>query len=208
MRYGKSLAVCLLLVCGLAAAKDKKKGLLPTDVLQAKTILVLVDPQVGMAVDDPLANRTAREDVEKALMNWGRFKLAMDVSDADLVVTVRKGNGKIAQPTIGGIPQNNRPVVMDPTDSGGRMGGRSGTSPMGSDPMNSDPQLGGPHQQVEMGQPDDMFMVFRGKRENPLDTSPVWRYSGENALRSPGVPAVDVFRKAIAESEKHLAEKP
>jgi hypothetical protein len=209
MRYGRSLTVCLLLVCGLvAAAKDKKKGLLPVDVVQAKTVLVVVDPQAGMAVDSPMANRTAQQDVEKALMNWGRFKIAVDASDADLIITVRKGDGKMARPTVGGVPQNNRPVIMEPTDSGGRIGGHTGTPPMAGDPSNSDPQFGGPHQQVEMGQPQDMFAVYRGKKENPLDNSPVWRYSGENALRSPAVPAVDVFRKLILESEKQQADKP
>jgi hypothetical protein len=210
MRYRGSLAVsvCLLLCCVFAAGKDKKKSVLPVDVLQAKTVLVVVDPEAGMAVDSPMANRTAQEDVEKALMNWGRFKLAVDASDADLIITVRKGNGKIAQPTVGGVPNNNRPVIMEPSDSGGRIGGRSGTPPMAGDPSNSDPQFGGPHQQVEVGQPQDMFAVYRGKKDNPLDSSPVWRYSGENALRSPGVPAVEVFRKVIAESEKRLADNP
>jgi hypothetical protein len=102
----------LLLSCLVGAAKDKKKALLPTDVLQAQTVLVVVDPNVGVTVEDPNANRTAREDVEKALMKWGRFSLATDASTADLIITVSKGNGKIAQPTIQGGPINNRPVVL------------------------------------------------------------------------------------------------
>jgi hypothetical protein len=146
--------------------------------------------------------------VEKALVNWGRFKIAVDASDADLIITVRKGDGKMARSTIGGVPQNNGPVIMGPTDSSGRAGGRTAPPPMGGDPSDSDPQFGGPHQQVEVGQPQDMFVVYRGKREKPLENSAVWRYSGENALRSPGVPAVDVFRKLVLESEKQLAEKP
>ena len=84
----------------------------------------------------------------------------------------------------------------------------SGTPPMAGDPGGMDPQFGGPHQQVEVGQPQDMFAVYRGKREHPLDASAVWHYGGENALRSPGVPAVDVFRKLVLESEKQQAEKP
>ena len=35
-----------------------------------------------------------------------------------------------------------------------------------------------------------------------------WRYSGKDALESPSVPAVEVFRKLIAESEKQLASHP
>lgn len=62
-----------------------------------------------MTLDAPNANREAQEGVEKALMNWGRFTMASDVSTADLVILVRRGNGKIAQPTVGGIPTNKSP---------------------------------------------------------------------------------------------------
>ena len=75
----KGLVVSVLLAwCLIGAAKDKKKGLLPADVLQARTVLVLVDPNAGVAIEHPNADRTAREDVEKALMQWGRFNLVME----------------------------------------------------------------------------------------------------------------------------------
>ena len=109
MRYPWKVAFSITLMCCLVAAgKDKKKIILPTDVLEARTVLVVIDPEAGIAVDAPNANRTAQGDVEKALMNWGRFTLAPDVSTADLVISVRKGNGKVVQPTIGGVPTNNR----------------------------------------------------------------------------------------------------
>ena len=57
-------------------------------------------------------------------MKWGRFTPVMDTQTADLVITVRKGSGKMVQPTIGGLPTNDRPVVVQPTDSGIRLGGR------------------------------------------------------------------------------------
>jgi hypothetical protein len=75
----------LLLSCLVATAKDKKKALLPADVLRAHTVLVLVDPSAGTDVQNPNANRTAQEDVEKALMEWGRFSLALDARTADLI---------------------------------------------------------------------------------------------------------------------------
>jgi hypothetical protein len=208
MRYRRSLALfsITLICCLTAAAKDKKKVLLPADVLEARTVLVVIDPQAGVNVDAPLANRTAQEDVEKALMNWGRFSMAVDASTADLIVTVRKGNGKVAQPTIGGIPTNNRPVIFEPTDSGVRVGGHSGTPPQSGDPTNSQPQ--NPHQQVEVGSAQDMFVVYRGKQNDPLDTAAVWRYNAKGALRSPDVPAVEAFRKLILEAEKQRAANP
>lgn len=207
MRWLRAFAFFLLLASTLhAPAKNKKKVLLPADVLQARSVLVLVDPTAGMAIDAPNANRIARDDVEKALMNWGRFILANDVSTADLVIMVRKGNGKVAQPTIGGVPINNRPVIFQPGDSGGRAGGSRGTPPTAGDPTAQQPTGVGP--QVEAGSPDDFFAVYRGKRDDPLDSSPVWRYSAKDALRSPAVPAVDEFRKVIVEAEKQLADNP
>lgn len=206
MRCQRVLALTPLLVCcTFAAGKDKKKPMLPADVLQARTVLVVIDPQAGTPIDGPTANRTAQEDVEKALMNWGRFMLANEVSTADLVIVVRKGNGKIAQPTIGGIPQN-RPVIFEPTDSGGRIGVSQGRPPMAGDPTS--PRPSNPSPQVEVGPADDTFAVYRGGREDPLATSPVWRYAAKNALQSPNVPAVERFRKAIAEAEKQQGTKP
>jgi hypothetical protein len=202
----KSLAFSLLITCCLSAAgKDKKKILLPNDILEARTVLVVVDPDTGVDVADPLANRTAQEDVEKALMKWGRFTLAMDASNADLVISVRKGSGRVVEPTVAGVPINNRSVIFEPTDSGGRVGGHTGNAPAG-DPTNS--QRRRPTPQVEGGQPDDMFVVFRGQRDDPLGYAPVWRYSAKGALRSPSVPAVDAFRKLIAEAEKQRAATP
>jgi hypothetical protein len=202
MRLHRSLALFLLLVCSLVAAgKDKKKVILPTDVLEARTVLVVVDPDAGAALDAPMANRTAQEDVEKALMNWGRFTMAPDASTADLIISVRKGNGRMAQPTVGGVPINNRPVIMDPTDSGIGMGGHTNPSQTGDQPQT-------PHPQLEVGPTDDMFVVYRGKRYDALESPAVWRYSAKDALRSPGVPAVEAFKKVITEAEKQQAATP
>jgi hypothetical protein len=210
-RSGLAVSV-LLLSCWLGFAKDKKKALLPEDILRAQTVLVVIDPNAGMDFTDPNANRVAQEDVEKALMKWGRFSLALDASTADLIITVNKGNGKAVQPSIGGVPMNNRPVIFEPTDSGGRVGGRQGNPGNAGDPSN--PQSGppDPHPQATVGSTLDMFVVYRGNKDDPyssaLDAPAVWRYTSKDALHSPDVPAVDVFRNVIAESEKQLAGKP
>ena len=208
MRYGKCVAFCLLLMgcVVVAAGKDKKKILLPDSVLDARTVLVLIDPQAGVALEAPLANQTARDDVEKALMKWGRFELANDVSTADLVISIRKGNGRIARPTIGGLPTNNRPVIYQPTDSGGRIGAGHGAPPPG------DPPGPYPTPQVEVSDGQDNFEVHMGNRADPaadpLDSPSVWRYRAKDALQSPEVPAVDEFRKLIIEAEKQRANRP
>jgi hypothetical protein len=207
MTCRRSLAFSLLLICSLtAAAKNKKKIILPTDILEARTVLVVIDPDAGIALDAPNANRTAEDAVETALRNWGRFTLTNDVSSADLVISIRKGSGKMAQQTIGGIPNNRRPGVYQPADSGGTPDASRGTPTIAGDPTR--PQAPDPHPQLEVGPTEDMFVVYRGKRDNALDRPAVWRYSAKDALRSPAVPAVDEFRKVIAEAEKQQAANP
>ena len=205
MRPKFLVASLLILSCAIASAKDKKKVVLPADVLHARTVLVVVDPDAGLRVEDPNANQAAKADVEKALQKWGRFTLVMDAMNADLVITVRRGSGKMVQPTVGGVPINDRPVIQ-PTDSGGRIGARTGTSPVPGDPSNPDPR--GPQPQLEVGSTEDIFAVYRGSQEYPLEAPAIWRYSAKNALQSPDVPAVNEFHKAITEAEKQQAAKP
>jgi hypothetical protein len=214
MPLRKLLAVTTIILCS-ALASAKKKAILPADVLRARTVLVVVDPTAGVDVTDPIANRAARQDVEKALNQWGRFTLVQEGFTADLVITVRKGNGKFIQPTIGGTPINGTPPVngsttSTPTQSTTRAGVRWGPGDP-NDPSSAGTQPATPAPQIEAGSPQDMFVVYRGSADpnwSPLDAPAVWRYSGKDALASPSVPAVEVFRKLIAESEKQLASHP
>jgi hypothetical protein len=193
-RLSLLLSLVLLFAC-FAPANTKKKDALPAEVLDAQTVVVLVDPDAGMSTSAPLANRTAQEDVEKALAKWGRLKLVLVGNTADLVITVRKGNGKIVQPTISGEPTNDRPVVVVPSDSGIHVGVQQGRPPDSTQapPADTSPRLGG-----EVGPTEDTFLVYRGGSGSPpLERAPVWRYVAKNALHSPDVPAVGEFRKAI-----------
>lgn len=206
----KALAAPLLLCCLVANGKDKK-NLLPLDVLKAHSVVVMVDPDAGVDAHDPNANRTAVKDVEKALVKWGRLTPVPEGSSADLIIVVRKSSGKVVQPTIAGTPVNNGPpVIGESTGSTTQVAGRIGRTPV-NDP--SDPQwsaAGGgfpsnspnsPHPQVEVAPMQDVFAVYR-VRPDPLNAPAVWRYSAKNALASPDVPAVEEFRKLVAESEK------
>src|SRR4051794_33974730 len=172
MMRPRSVAVALsLFFCVLAGAKDKKKAVLPTEVLQARTILVIVDPDAGMSPEAPLENRNARDEVEKSLLKWGRFRPAVDASDADLIVSIRKGSKTMARPTVGGIPNNNRPVIFGPPQTGPDISSGPEAAPNGYPSQ-------GPHPQMEGGAPEDLFFVYRGQRGNPLSYPPVWRYAG------------------------------
>jgi hypothetical protein len=209
MSHRRMLTLCLALLCVLPlAAKDKKKKVLLTDdVLQAKSVYVFVDPSAGVDAADPLANRTARLDVENAIRKWGRFELAADPYNADLVIMVRKGSGKMARATISGIPVNNEPVMMQSPMPGGTPDNRPVNQSPTSDPWNPQ-RMDGPTPQIEAGNPDDMFAVFRGHRYSPTEAPAVWRYLAKNALQGPDVPAVEEFRKIIAKAEKQREDKP
>src|SRR6266436_2610761 len=116
----------------LASAKKKEKVLLPDYVLKAQTVVVLILPDTGEQMNDPFANRKAQEEVEKAIMKWGRFRLAQEAFTADLVIGVRKGTGKIANPTISGGPVDTRPGTSETTDSQIRVGVQHGRPPDGT----------------------------------------------------------------------------
>lgn len=192
----------VLALCLVAGAKDKKKVTLPYDLLWARTVLVVIAPDAGEPLNDPSANRRAQEDVERALMKWHRFDLAMDASTADLLIVVRKGNGQTPRPTIQNSPIDKRPV--DPSDI--RIAGQEEhpKRPTGAPSENPSPRIG-----FEIGPSEDSFEVYRGKEEHPLDAPPVWRYMGKDGLRSPAVPAVEEFRKALDEAEEAAAaQKP
>jgi len=198
-RLSLLLSLVLLFAC-FAPANEKKKDSLPAEVLAAQTVVVLVDPDAGMSTSAPLANKTAQEDVEKALAKWGRLKPMLIGNTADLVITVRKGNGKIVQPTVSGEPTNDRPVVVQPSDTGIHIGAQQGRPPDSKQapPQDTTPGLGG-----EVGATEDTFLVYRGGTgSDPFERAPVWRYVAKNALRSPDVPAVAEFRKAVEAAVK------
>ena len=198
------LLLVVLLSASLAVA-NKKKNLLPAYVLRARTVLVVIDPDSGISATAPLANKTAQDDVEKAIMKWGRLSPVIEAQTADLVIVVRKGNGKLAQPTIGGVPTNDRPVILQPTDSGIRIGGQRVSPPQADQDGSQDSR---PRPKAEVGPKEDMFVVYEGHVDRPLDGPPVWRFIAKDALRSPDVPAVSEFRKIIEETEKQIKSKP
>jgi hypothetical protein len=183
-----------------AAAKDKNKSTLPEYVLMARTVLVVIDPDAGEPIDQPRANATARENVEKALMEWGRYQLVMDGQESDLIITVRTAS-RAMRPTMKGGPIDQRPGVGQSTDSSVRIGAQHGQSPPLRDPS-LDPRNQRPHMSNEIGPSEDMFAVYEGGRSDPLDSPPVWRYIAKDSLRAPQVAAVDEFRKAVAQAEK------
>ena len=179
-------------------AKNKKKQLLPDYVLRAENVMVVIPPDAGEALTNPRENRTAQDDVERAIVKWGRFRVTTNAQTADLIIAVRKGNK--SGPIIAHSPADNRPVIFEPGIAGAQLGRQADRPPDLSEPLpggSRGPQLGN-----QIASSEDTLEVYMGGREYPLDAPPLWRYIAKDSLNSPQVDAVEQFRKAIEESEK------
>jgi hypothetical protein len=205
---GIAAGVVAMLVAGTAEAKKKEKVILPDVVLRAKTVLVVILPDAGEPTDDPAANRKAREEVEKALLKWGRFQIALDVNSADLVIGVKRGSDKPMRPTVNGGPVDDRPVTIQNGGDTLRVGVAQGNptgdvSQTGQGSPDSHPRTG-----MEASSPDDVFNVYLGGGvEYPLDGPPVWNYLARDGLKAPTMAAVEAFHKAVDEAEKAAQKK-
>jgi hypothetical protein len=187
-------------------AKNKKKPLVPDYVLKAQTVFVVIRPDAGEPLTDPTANRTAEQDVEKAIMKWRRFNLVPGAQTADLVIAVRKGHAP--GPTIQNLPTDTPPlVIQSPGDGNTRVGAQQGRPPDLSNP-GLGPANRGPRITNEMGPSEDIFEVYMGGVEYPLDAPPIWRYSAKDALKAPRVEAIEQFKKAIDESAQQRQHRP
>jgi hypothetical protein len=209
VRQRVALLTLLLSFVSLAVIA-KKKPQVPDYILKAQTVCVIIDPDAGTSLNDPLANKTAQDDVEKAIMSWHRYSLVQEPGRADLVIVIRKGANKPVDRTVGNLPTNDRPVTVQQTDNSIRIGGQQGRAP--GSPTQTMPQDTRPEQQTEVGNniSQDSFVVY-GPGNMDMGHSPGsqmgdrnvgWRSMGKNILKSPEVPAVSDFRKAIEDTEK------
>jgi hypothetical protein len=175
-----AILLTLVLLPSIGYAK-KKKDTFPALILKAQYVCVFNDPDAGLSLDAPAANRNARADIESAIEKWGRYKLTASPENADLIIVVHRG-GKNVTPTIG-VPGTDSPVILG---QGGDMNVGIGVGrrpPLSS----TEPTTAGPR--MEMGSGDDVFSIYRGGTKYPLDAPPLWRYAARNALQHPTVPA-------------------
>lgn len=201
-----TLALVMLIAVMLCWGKKKEKQLLPDVVLKAETVFVTIQPGASEPASDITANQKTVRAVEEALMKWGRFRLALTAQTADIVIAVMKGTGQAATPTVSGGPIDSRPVIWDTTENQTRVGVQQGQPPDAT--QTNDPNTDGrAHPGMQVGGEDDLFKVYLGNAEHPLDSAPVWIYTGHDALQGPSVPAVEQFRKAVEESEKVAARR-
>jgi len=206
--------VCLVLAATAlmpsAVAKDRGP-LLPLYVIQARTVTVMIDPRAAVSLSDPNGNQTARKDVESALSKWGRFQTVLNPLDADIVIVLRKGTGKLADPPVVNEPGQNRHPGSS-TNGNISVGVQRGRPPIqngqhgdiSGEPPPAHPET---YPQVETGTRDDAFVVYRGHTDEPTNSEPSWMWVRKNALHSHDVPAVDEFRKAVDAAAKQAAQQ-
>ena len=208
-----ALAIASLALLSTLAMAKSNKPILPGYILNARTVTVMIDPAAGISVSDPNANQTAQRDVETALLKWGRFTTVIGPEDADLIIVLRRGHGRLADATISDPRQNSRVGSLSRTDDGIAIGAQHGVPPPGASSTNGMPAP--PRQdgsstarpQAEIGNTEDSFLVFEGKREYGASDAPGWRWIHKNGLHAHDVPAVEEFRKAIEEAEKQAAQQ-
>ena len=200
----------VLAVVPLASAKDKKKQVLPSYVLKAQTVAVVIRPEAGEPLTSPSANRTAQVNVMNALSKWGRYRVVSDAQTADLIVAVQKGHAN--GPTVHNSPVDSQPVTLDggvPPDNGGvPPAGVGRRSPDLTNPGIGRPATRTPNISNDSGMSEDSFEVYMGGVDYPLDAPPVWRYMAKDALNSPQMTAVQQFKNAVNESDLVSQQKP
>jgi hypothetical protein len=205
----RATAMLALVIAAAGLASAKKKVYLPTFVLKAQTVMVVILPGSGEPLNDPDANVMAQANVEQAFMKWGRYQIVHDASQADILVGVRKGTGKIANPTISGGPIDSRPATVETTDSDIYVSVQQGHPPdltQQPTPTETETPSAKPHTGVDVGPRDETFELFQGRREYPLDSPAVWRCTVKDGLNAPDVTSVEQFRKAVEEADKAAAQ--
>ncbi len=189
-----------MLMAGVAGAEEKTvTAPIAHEILQARWVAVVIYPGSQVPLASPAENQRAVQDVEAAMLKWGRFKVTPDAAQADLIIAVRKG--RAGGPVINGR-NDPTPVILDPGEGGVSIGIHHGQTP----PLNrTDAASGGaPHTSAgaQIGPSEDMLEVYRGGTKYPLDNPPIWRYMGKNGLKAPKVEAVAKFRKAVEDAAK------
>jgi hypothetical protein len=184
MNSFKSIAVVLLCGSSLLLAQHKKKPAVSAIFQNAH--YVYVQAQDGDITNPRLfpEDRQAISDVEDAIRDWHRYTLAINSSQADLIIIVRKGRLAGLQ-GHGGISAGPHP--MPPIAPGGQ-------NPSQNPSQNQDAdQIGG---RAEVGPDSDLLRVY-GTNPEGRRIGPIWTGEQADGLGAPDVPLLQQLRSAV-----------
>lgn len=204
----RRLALFLIIAAVLAAplfGKGKKKNdkILPALVVNARYVYVTSYEGEEISPQATPDDRNAVVAVRDAIESWGRYKIAYDPQDADLILLVRSGRV--------GTLRGEEPSIHAGSD-GNRGGAIPGQTPPGEIPQASQP-FPGPQQPtaqrddpasigptIELGHSDDELAVYDAR--TGLHTSPLWRGLLSDGLTGKDPELVKKFRKAVEDAAK------
>jgi hypothetical protein len=183
----KSLFLGIVLLASVAFGQTKQQK---TAQLLLNAQYVYVEPLLadGKFADLNVSpeDGQAATDISNAIEKWGQYKIAARRSEADLVISVRKG--RVAS-----------------TYSGGHVGIH--TSPTGGHPTTE----AGPITGGETGPKEDLLWVFALNPDGTL-AGPYWKNAQEHGLETPNLALFQLFKKdiseAIAAQNKKKKRKP
>ncbi len=180
--------IALVPVC----AKEKKHADLSAAFKNAR--YVYVQAEDGDTMNPRLfpEDRQAITDVQNSLLDWGRYAIATDSSQADLILVVRKGRIAGAQ-GHGGINRGDGP--MAPSTPGRQ-------SPQGQ--SNNDDELGA---RADVGPAEDLVRVYIPRVDGGR-TGPIWTGESSDGLDSPVVPLIRRLRDDVERAYPSQPTKP
>jgi hypothetical protein len=195
MKKRLSLGLLVLFLC-IPGFAQKKEPEFPQIITASQFAFVetIYGPVDSTTMDPRVSpeDRRAVANIEDAIRKWGRYRLTIKRSEAELVFVVRKGmlvaaNGgvKISRP-----PQN---PGGPPTQTG------PGNWP-GSGPGN------GPEYGAEAGPPYDLLFVYTKKPDGPL-MGPLWKRTQDHGLDAPDPPLLKNFKDAVEAAAAKQAKK-
>jgi hypothetical protein len=163
----------LFVVLQCAAIFAQKQSVMPKIVTNAQ--FVVVETEYGSIEDTIMASAVSAEDraavarLQEAIRSWGRYKLTLRRSDADLVFVVRKG--RLASAT-GGVR------IKTSSDRDGR---NTGVGPLAG---------------AEAGNPKDSLAVHSRNPDGSL-SGPLWRDTLDKGLNSPQIVLFQRFKDEV-----------
>jgi hypothetical protein len=181
-----SFGLITLSLC-IPAFAQKKEAELPKIFTSSQ--FVFVETIYGAVNDTTLDPRISPEDraavyrVEDALRTWGRYRLTLRRSEADLVFVVRKG--QLVAANVGVKVSRGSKPSAGPSQTSTGVG----------------PEFG-----AEVGPPHDLLHVYQKNPDGSLGGL-FWSRTQDHGLDAPDLPLFKKFKEAVEAASKVQAKK-